>query len=559
MQNAFKIIISSYNNIEWVEYNLASILNQTYQNYRVVYIDDCSTDGTYEKVVEIVGDNPKFTIVRNEVRLGSQYFYNYLRFLNQTDDEEITIHACGDDWLYDELVLEKLNDYYNVNKVWMTYGEFYVYDGTSLDVEKANPQNTPYPDFVHKHKFYRRDHWRASHLLTFKGFLGKALDMEDMKLLENGEYYQHACDLAFVYPMLEMCSQDKVGVVDFPTYVWNASPKCQERTADRERVDNSYQEIEIRNRKHYKEGLNNGKLPQVRIVGDYRERNSIPTLHTYTYERIHCEYDITVLSDVAIIDYIEGKIPNNSNKKIIAEVAEPAHLMFGEFNRVYDCVHNNYTKFDRILTCDKELLKLPNAVFMNAGAEVVLNKRVGDSLYGTLADDSLIKIYSDKSKLVSAISSNKVMSNGHLFRLDTLQHLSNNTTQVDYYGQTIHSHYLRNVLKDIDGKIDGLKDYMFSIAIENGVSDNYFTEKILDCFLTGTIPIYHGCPNIGDFFDKRGFITFETREELVDIVANLTEKDYIERKDWIQTNYEKALVHKRDNDSFFNKYIKDLL
>ena len=42
--NKFTIITPSYNNVEWVEFNLASVLNQTYSNYRVMYIDDASTD-----------------------------------------------------------------------------------------------------------------------------------------------------------------------------------------------------------------------------------------------------------------------------------------------------------------------------------------------------------------------------------------------------------------------------------------------------------------------------------------------------------------------------------
>lgn len=560
-QNKFKIIIASYNNEDWAEYNIASILNQTYNNYSVMYVDDCSTDKTNQIVSNLTKDNDRFTIIRNEVNIGADgaAIYNYVRFYKDLLDDEICVAMCGDDWLIDDHVLENLNKFYNERDVWMTYGEFYAYDGSDT-VTKADPQNTPYPDFVHTHKLYRRDVWRASHLLTFRGFLGKAVCLDDIKSLKEGKWYYHAPDLAFAYPCLEMCPRDKIGVVDFPTYIWNASDQCQTRTKDRESNANVWQELEIRNRKKYREGLHNGKLPQIRVFGDYRERNTMPTKFSYTYESTHCEYDITLVSDKAIIDYVDGKIHNSLGKKVIAEVAEPAHLMFGDFARVYACILDNYSKFDRILTCDKRLLALPNAVFMNVGAEVVLNKRVGDNIPCTLSDESLMQIYSNKTKVVSAISSNKVMSDGHLFRLRTLQHLHNNTTTpVDFYGQTMHSQYLRDVLKDIDGKIEGLRDYRFSIAIENGVCENYFTEKILDCFLTGTIPIYHGCPNVGDFFDARGIIVFNTQEELVNIVDSLTEKDYIDRREFLQVNFEKAMLLKRTNDDFFEKYIKDLI
>jgi hypothetical protein len=51
-------------------------------------------------------------------------------------------------------------------------------------------------------------------------------------------------------------------------------------------------------------------------------------------------------------------------------------------------------------------------------------------------------------------------------------------------------------------KIDGLIDYKYSIAIENCAENNYFTEKITDCILTDTTPIYYGCPNIELFLNN---------------------------------------------------------
>ena len=48
--NKFVILITAYNDEKWVEYNIASILNQTYSNYKVLYYDDASTDNTYQEV-----------------------------------------------------------------------------------------------------------------------------------------------------------------------------------------------------------------------------------------------------------------------------------------------------------------------------------------------------------------------------------------------------------------------------------------------------------------------------------------------------------------------------
>jgi hypothetical protein len=114
-------------------------------------------------------------------------------------------------------------------------------------------------------------------------------------------------------------------------------------------------------------------------------------------------------------------------------------------------------------------------------------------------------------------------------------------------------------IKDIVGKIEGLRDYRFSVAIENGKFENYFTEKILDCFLTGTIPIYYGCPNIAEYFNTDGFFIFNTKEELEEIVKSLTIRDYMNRYDAIIDNFNRANDLWMDNDRLFDKYLKQLI
>jgi glycosyltransferase involved in cell wall biosynthesis len=555
-QNKFKIITPSFNNEMWVEYNLASILNQTYQNFEVLYINDASTDNTLDKVKAITEHDPRFTIINNEVNRGATY--NYFEHLAFVNDDDVVIHLDGDDWLIDETVLDKLNSLYNEADCWMTYGGFVVWDGENIT--QPYPQNTEYPDFVHEYKLYRRDLWRASHLRTYRGFILKAVDLTDLKSLETNEYYWHASDLAFQYPCMEMCGADKISVVDFNTCVYNQHTSIVNRTRARESVDNSKYEIEIRNRKIYKQGIGNGKLPLVRSFGDYRERNDIPKKFSYAYNVNHNEYDITLLQDPGILDYLSGKIPNPNGSKIVAEIAEPPHIMHGGQETVYEAVKSNYDKFDRIITWHEELLSLPNAVFMNLGGQIVLNKKIGSLEYPTLQDNSLIQLYLDKPKHVSVISSNKTMCEGHLVRLRFVEALASKKIQgVDFYGENKHSSILHGLLKDITGKIEALRDYKFSVAIENGIYRNFFTEKILDCFLTGTIPIYYGCPNIGDFFDTRGFFVVSNQEELLNVVSNITTQDYIDRQQYVEYNFKKAHDYIINNDIYFEKYLKDLI
>ena len=86
-----------------------------------------------------------------------------------------------------------------------------------------------------------------------------------------------------------------------------------------------------------------------------------------------------------------------------------------------------------------------------------------------------------------------------------------------------------------------LANSQYGIAIENFSHRGFFTEKILDCFLLKTIPIYWGCSNIGDFFDIDGIITFDNVDDLIYKVNNLDEDFYESKKEIITKNWRLAL------------------
>ena len=130
------------------------------------------------------------------------------------------------------------------------------------------------------------------------------------------------------------------------------------------------------------------------------------------------------------------------------------------------------------------------------------------------------KIY-EKSKMISMISSNKRMCEGHIKRLEWVERIGD---QVDLYGRGFN---------EISDKEEGLCDYMFSVAIENGQYETYFTEKILDCFATGTIPVYLGAPDIASHFNKEGIIDLTEEFEV-------SEDIYYSKMDAIQDNLERA-------------------
>jgi len=259
MKNKFKIIIPSYNNEKWCDVNIESIQEQTYTNYEVLYINDCSTDNTLKKVKKLVKNDSKWTIITNDknMRRGynispkNKHIQNFL-----TCNEEIIVFVDGDDWLAYPDVLEKLNNFYNEKQCWMSYGGYIDYPELTFPGGPYGHQNTEYPNEIQKSKLYRKDWWRASHLRTFKWHLYKKIKDKDLRYSKTGEYYFHAEDLATSFPCLEMCPLEKIGVHDFVTYVFNNTPSNRKRGIEREKEAGNDLETEIRNQPVYDTVLN---------------------------------------------------------------------------------------------------------------------------------------------------------------------------------------------------------------------------------------------------------------------------------------------------------------
>ena len=101
-------------------------------------------------------------------------------------------------------------------------------------------------------------------------------------------------------------------------------------------------------------------------------------------------------------------------------------------------------------------------------------------------------------------------------------------------------------------------DCMFHIAIENSYNRNFFTEKIVDCFLTKTVPIYIGAENIGDFFNKDGIISLKTIDEAIVACNSLTEADYYRMMPAIEDNHQRSQKYIGFNQMLTDKIIEIL-
>jgi glycosyltransferase involved in cell wall biosynthesis len=123
-RKSFVIVIYAYNQALWCEKALHSVFEQDYDHYRVILVDDGSTDGTSEKAKQfIVANNQgdKAILIRNETRYG--LVASLYRAIDSCLDREIVIPLNGKDWLSSPGVLNRLNLAYQNPDVWVTFGQ----------------------------------------------------------------------------------------------------------------------------------------------------------------------------------------------------------------------------------------------------------------------------------------------------------------------------------------------------------------------------------------------------------------------------------------------------
>lgn len=104
----FKIIIPTYNSEKWINKCIDSVLNQTYKDFTLVIVDDCSTDNTKKicrdyqrkdkRIVYIELEEKRYNGGTRNVGIQTPLYSDYTLFLD------------NDDWFYNNKCLERIND-----------------------------------------------------------------------------------------------------------------------------------------------------------------------------------------------------------------------------------------------------------------------------------------------------------------------------------------------------------------------------------------------------------------------------------------------------------------
>lgn len=191
------VLICSYNNERYYEWNLDSVCAQEYKNYHVIYVNDCSGDNTGCYVMDYIdqrGVQDKIIVYHNHERRKALANLYYAIHLCQPTD--IIVILDGDDHLAHPHVLDRINQEYADPGVWLTYGQFREYPTGAIGFCK------PYPQSVIDRCGFRYYPDTPSHLRTFYAGLFHKIRKED--LMFQGDFFPTTYDLAIMFPMIEM-------------------------------------------------------------------------------------------------------------------------------------------------------------------------------------------------------------------------------------------------------------------------------------------------------------------------------------------------------------------
>lgn len=227
--------------------------------------------------------------------------------------------------------------------------------------------------------------------------------------------------------------------------------------------------------------------------------------------------------------YINKIPPSNSSKKIIyLDIFEPPSSIPNEQNleRHLDKINLVFTKYSNLLN------KYPNKCFYHPFA-------VFDSNIDLYKNYCINKDFSVSFLLGASIISNSYP--GYTIRKNFWDNKDKITVKKIFYaGKRTHDNIIKPEEYLPNNNRDMLFKSMFHIAIENQPSENCFTEKIIDCFLSKTVPIYIGCTNIEKHFDINGILVAKNINDIINLSNNISEDLYYNMTGAIEKNYEIA-------------------
>lgn len=226
--------------------------------------------------------------------------------------------------------------------------------------------------------------------------------------------------------------------------------------------------------------------------------------------------------DEADIVFVYDALPS---QELVIPKGKTSVFICSEAENVKRYLPDFLKQFNYIVTTDKNV-DHPNPLFIQAGLPWHFGSISDGDKYPEhpLRYEDLKSYKPEKKKLVSVVSSDKAFTEEHRARLLFVSLLKEEFgDQIDVFGRGINGF--------VD-KRDVLDDYRYHIALENCMIKDYWTEKIADPFLSLTYPIYHGCPNLYDYFSPESFtqINIYEPEKALETIKDILASDLAEQK-----------------------------
>lgn len=204
-QQLVSVIVPNYNHAQFLEQRLESIFNQTYTNFEVIFLDDCSTDNSVE-IAQRYKSNPHLkSIIINEHNSGST-FQQWNKGFSLAKGEIIWI-AESDDYCEINMLEELVKAYTHSDKIVLAYSTLKMVDMNGV-------------------LYRKRSHSRPNRYMSGKDFVCKCLTPSNiilnascaifsrkaaLKVRENYMKFKGAGDYLF---WTEIAMQGDIAIVD---------------------------------------------------------------------------------------------------------------------------------------------------------------------------------------------------------------------------------------------------------------------------------------------------------------------------------------------------------
>ena len=208
MADTHFLVTSTGKSCPWARQCITSVANQDYDPGLFQHEYWAADRGTYAIAKSVpVAKRPLVICSPAPVVCNVYSTWRYLPPMT------VIVWVDGDDWLYHSRVLTRLNEIYQDDDVWMTYGSFMWsrHPGWNTD-HFGSPYPRPFSP--------RTDVWRASHLKTFRAGLMQKIKKQDL-MLPDGSFGNFCTDRIFMLPMLEMCGPEHYRAIPEILSVYN--------------------------------------------------------------------------------------------------------------------------------------------------------------------------------------------------------------------------------------------------------------------------------------------------------------------------------------------------